>query len=103
MKKLGIAIFLAGAFAGCVNGDDGETLSNTDQGITVGALASSGPYFTTPMFWNYDVSAAPKASNSATIISALKAAGGWGNGNRMQIDFTISVNKASSTTPKRSF
>ncbi|HUS27288.1 MAG TPA: hypothetical protein VMZ53_02235 [Kofleriaceae bacterium] len=68
-----------------------------------GTLASTGPYFATPMFFNYDVSTLPKASNSATIISSLKAAGGWGNGNRMQIDFTLSVNKATSTTPKRTF
>jgi serine/threonine-protein kinase len=55
------------------------------------------------MFFNRDVSGVPKATNSATIISALKAAGGWGNSNRMQIDFTLNVVKASSTTPKRSF
>jgi serine/threonine-protein kinase len=55
------------------------------------------------MFFNRDVSGVPKATNSATIISALKAAGGWGNSNRMQIDFTLNVVKANSTTPKRSF
>src|SRR5215475_8202289 len=38
-----------------------------------------GPYFTTPMFFNRDVSNAAKAANSATIINALVAEGGWGN------------------------
>src|ERR1041385_40446 len=106
MKKLGVAILLAGVLGGCVNGDDtigDENLTDTDQGVTVGSLASSGPYFATPMFFNYDVSALPKASNSDSIIASLKAAGGWGNSNRMQIDFSINVLKASSTTTKRSF
>lgn len=89
----------------CVTGDDAvsteENVSSTESEI--GVIASTGPYFSTPMFFNRDVSAVPKAANSATIISALKAAGGWGNGNRMQIDFTLNVLKASSTTPKRSF
>jgi hypothetical protein len=88
----------------CVGGDEGvaeETLHETSQ--EVGVLASTGPYFATPMFWNYDVRSAPKAANSATIISSLKAAGGWGNGNIFQIDFSLNVLKASSTTPKRSF
>jgi hypothetical protein len=92
-------------FVACaVDGDeftDEEMLSQTEQ--EVGTLASSGPYFTTAMFFNYDIRSAPTASNSATIISALKAAGGWGNGNLFQIDFSINVLKASSTTPKRTF
>jgi hypothetical protein len=108
--ELFVPIFLAA----CVTGDDAvvttdettdetstEELSETSQGI--GVLASSGPYFATPMFWNYDITTAPKAANSATMISTLKAAGGWGNGNIFQIDFSIPVHKATSTTPKRSF
>jgi hypothetical protein len=92
------------ATGGEATGDEatgGETLGETSQ--EVGVVASSGPYFTTPMFWNYDVTSAPKAANSATMISALKAAGGWGNSNIMQIDFSIPVHMANSTTPKRSF
>jgi len=88
----------------CVTGDDGvstETFDETTQ--EVGVLASTGPYFTTPMFWNFDVSGLPKASNSASIISSLKAAGGWGNGNVFQIDFSLNVLKADASTPKRSF
>ncbi len=64
--------------------------------------ASVGPYFTQPMFFNRDVSAAPKASNSASIISTLQSSGGWGAG-RMQIDFTIEVLRADASTPKRTF
>lgn len=70
---------------------------------TPGITATVGPYFTVPMFWNVDVSAAPRAANSASTIAALAAAGGWGNNNRMQIDFTLDVLTANATTPKRTF
>src|SRR5512135_3256692 len=49
------------------------------------------PYFTTHMFWNRDVSATPKASDSDSIIGALRAAGGWGNGDVFQIDYALDV------------
>ncbi len=65
--------------------------------------ATVGPYFTAPMFFNTDVSKAPKAANSAATIAALAAAGGWGNGNKMQIDFGLDVLSANSTTPNRAF
>jgi hypothetical protein len=102
-------LFVALALGGCITGDDAalesdsfeDNVSQTTQ--EVGVLASSGPYFATPMFWNYDVRSTPRAANSATIISSLKAAGGWGNGNIFQIDFSLNVLKASSTTPKRSW
>ena len=63
----------------------------------------TGPYFTQPMFFNADVSAAPKAANSAAIISALTAAGGWGNSNKMQVDFGLDVLQASASTPMKTF
>jgi hypothetical protein len=62
----------------------------------------TGPYFTQPMFFNRDVSAVVKAGNSASIINALKASGGWGTGT-MKIDFTIDVLTANASTPKRTF
>ena len=71
-----------------------------DAPVTVGG---TGPYFATPMFFNTDVSAAPKAANSDTIISTLKAEGGWGNSNVMQIDFALDVLAADNSTPMRSF
>ncbi|HEY0194488.1 MAG TPA: hypothetical protein VGC42_25420, partial [Kofleriaceae bacterium] len=60
----------------------GEPTGRPPEQVTGGGV---GPYFTTAMFWNTDVTTAAKASNSATVISALSAAGGWGNGNKMQI------------------
>jgi serine/threonine-protein kinase len=55
------------------------------------------------MFFNRDVSATARAANSASIIAALSAAGGWGNSNKMQIDFDLDVLTASASTPKQSF
>lgn len=66
------------------------------------AVAGTGPYFTQPMFWNRDVSSVPKAANSASILSSLASAGGWGTG-RMQIDFAIDVLRADASTPFRTF
>ena len=55
------------------------------------------------MFFNEDVSQTAKASDSDTKIAALAAAGGWGNGNKMQIDFSIEVLAGDASTPKRTF
>ena len=82
-------------------GDDGVNYS--ESAYMLGTVASTGPYFATPMFFNRDVRAVAKAPNSDAIIASLKAAGGWGNSNIMQIDFSLSVNKATSTTPRRAF
>lgn len=80
--------------------DDGTLTIGTDSSAVT---AGTGPYFTTPMFFNADVSTLPKAANSASLISALAAAGGWGNSNTMQIDFALDVLTATSSTPKLSF
>ncbi|MBA3540004.1 MAG: hypothetical protein H0T79_10280 [Deltaproteobacteria bacterium] len=68
-----------------------------------GTTAGVGPYFQTQMFWNRDVSTVPKAANSDRTITALRNAGGWGNGDLMQIDFLIDVLTAEAATPLRSF
>ena len=81
-------------------GDDGPVTAGSDA---PGVTAGTGPYFTVPMFFNTDVSAVPKAANSASVIGALAAAGGWGNGNKMQIDFALDVLTANASTPKQSF
>jgi serine/threonine-protein kinase len=55
------------------------------------------------MFFNSDVSTLPPAATSTTMLSALRAAGGWGNNDVMQIDFSIDVLTADNTTPMRTF
>ncbi|MGH9887520.1 MAG: hypothetical protein ACREBE_18465, partial [bacterium] len=83
----------------------GPMMGTVDAGVTTppSSPAGTGPYFTTPMFFNRDVSASPKAGSSASIIAALSAAGGWGNSNKMQIDFGLDVLTANSPAPMRSF
>jgi hypothetical protein len=85
----------------CV-GDDVVDETEVTEELTTYTYGPQGPYFDYPMFFNRDISTVPKSTASATMIGALKAAGGWGYG-KMQIDFSLDVLKASSTTPKRSF
>jgi hypothetical protein len=68
-----------------------------------GVTVSTGPYFDEPMFFNQDVSGVPAAASSAQMIGSLRAAGGWGNNDRMRVDFSFSVLKADETTPMRTF
>ncbi len=89
--------------------DGGTTTGSADAPAALpppdapAATPGVGPYFTTPMFFNQDVSALPKSASSDAMIAALVAEGGWGNGNRMQVDFAIDVLTASSTTPMQTF
>ena len=71
-----------------------------DDGPVFGA---DGPYFETQMFFDQDVSGSAKSTDSDAIIASLTAAGGWGNGNKMQIDFSLVVLAADATTPKMTF
>jgi hypothetical protein len=73
-----------------------------DDGIGIGT-GTSGPYFANSMFFNRDVSSESPAATSAAQIAALRAAGGWGNGDTMQIDFSFDVILADGTAPMRTF
>jgi hypothetical protein len=68
-----------------------------------GTSGPSGPYFSRPMFWNQDVSGAPIAPDSASILASLRASGGWGAGDRLRIDFSFEVLRADAGTPRRAF
>jgi serine/threonine-protein kinase len=81
-------------------GTGGDGATGPDGGG--GAAAGVGPYFSQPMFFNRDVTGAPKAANSASIISTLSSSGGWGTGH-MQIDFAIDVLTADASAPMRTF
>ncbi|HET7503384.1 MAG TPA: hypothetical protein VFK02_20325 [Kofleriaceae bacterium] len=89
--------------AAAADGGTGAVTVEADSMLTSTTTTGTGPYFTTAMFFNTDVSTLPKAANSDTIISTLAAAGGWGNSNKMQIDFSLDVLTADSTTPKLAF
>jgi serine/threonine-protein kinase len=90
-----IAISLI-ALAGCA-----ADAAGTDEAALV--TTGTSRYFPAGSWFLQDVSGLPKASNSAAIINALAAAGGWGNSNRMQIDFDLDVLDADGSTPKKSF
>jgi len=95
--RLRIVVALVAAMGACgtdpgTGGDDGGTGTGT-----------SGPYFSHPMFFNTDVSGMSKAATSDQQIAALRAEGGWGNGDKVQIDFSFDVLLADSSTDKRSF
>jgi serine/threonine-protein kinase len=62
-----------------------------------------GPYFDHAMFFDRDVSAMLKAADSDQIIGALRAAGGWGNSDRFQIDLSFDVLAADDSTPALAF
>ena len=64
---------------------------------------ATGPFFERPMFFNLDVSGTAKAANSDSLIGGLRAAGGWGLGDRFHIDFAFDVLHADASTPHREF
>ena len=73
-----------------------------DGGGTV--IGGGGPYFPAGAFWDQDVSGVAPAANSDAIIGSLRGAGGWGNGDTFQIDFSIDVLRVDGASPaKRSF
>ena len=74
--------------------------SATGGGGGGGSSALPG-LFEQPHAWNKDVSALAPSGRSTAIITALQGFGGWGNGNKLQTDFALSLLSADSTTPRR--
>jgi hypothetical protein len=68
-------------------------------GLPPSTPTSTGGLFEKPNAWNADVAALPKSARSDAIISTLVSAGGWGNGNKFQIDFSIPLFFADASTP----
>jgi hypothetical protein len=83
--------------------------SETDTGTppsgeNPGAVnAGHSAYFPRGSFFLDDVYDSPKATYSDDAIASLRAAGGFGNGDRFQIDFSIDVLRADAQTTARSF
>jgi len=74
-----------------------------DEHPTGPATGAPGPFFDEPMFFNQDFSNVAPSSEGGSQIRALRAAGGWGNGDRMQIDFSFDVLLADESAPLRTF
>jgi serine/threonine-protein kinase len=64
---------------------------------------ATGPFFETPMFFNRDVSTAVVSRTSASQIATIDNAGGWGDGDRLGIDFSMDVLDADASTPRMMF
>jgi hypothetical protein len=79
--------------------DDGGTIGGGDDDGAPG----TGEFFPAGSWFYDDVSGRSPAANSDAIIQSLRAAGGWGNGDKLQIDFGLEVLQASSGTAKRAF
>jgi serine/threonine-protein kinase len=62
-------------------------------------IVPPAPYFPPGSVWTQDISHAPLDPQSSTIINWLADAGGWGNNNRMQVDFAMRVVQADASTP----
>jgi hypothetical protein len=87
-----------GGGGGGGGGDGGGGDGGDDGGTTLGP---GGPYFPQGAFWDQDVSAVAPAGNSDAMIGALRAAGGWGNGDVFQIDFSIEVLRVDGASPQK--
>lgn len=55
------------------------------------AQAAPPPRFPSGSVWHQDITAADVHDDSAAMIARLAELGGWGNANRMQIDFSFHV------------
>lgn len=60
-------------------------------------------YFPAGSFFTEDVSGVAPAAYSDDVIASLRNAGGWGNGDVFQIDFSIEVLRADASTPRMDF
>src|SRR6185436_19162246 len=91
------------ALAACSGPGGGDDIADDGDDGDDGVTPPSGRIFPDEPWFYEDVSGAPVASNSAAIIGSLRAAGGWGNGDVFQIDFSFEVLGADAATPMRTF
>jgi hypothetical protein len=82
-------------------GGRGGAPGTTGAGGAAGGTATVGGIFEQPEPWTTNVSTLTKDPRSDAIIAALAAAGGWGNGNVLQIDFSIPLFFADGSTPRQ--
>ena len=84
-------------------GTTGAAGTSSAAGTTGPAVATGGTLFPATAIWYQDVSTAALDSESSTVISGLQSKGGWGNGGRFQIDFSIEVLQADASVQPRAF
>jgi hypothetical protein len=91
---------------GCSSSSDGSSGGATsgDGGVGSeggGGASTIGGIFQVAEPWTEDVSALTKDAKSDAIIASMDSAGGWGNGNKLQIDFSIPLFSADASTPRQ--
>ncbi|MEO8876162.1 MAG: hypothetical protein ABI461_11290 [Polyangiaceae bacterium] len=89
------------AFGCSSSSSDGGAGSGGDGGTGGGGIPTVGGVFSVAEPWSKDVSALTKDARSDAIIAALSGMGGWGNGNKLQIDFSIPLFFSDAATPRQ--
>jgi serine/threonine-protein kinase len=93
----------AGTGGGGTGGSSSTSGGGGGAGGGTGGGASAGGIWEAPNAWTKDVSGLPKDEESDKIINWLATNGGWGNGDKFQIDFSIEVLTADASAPMRDF
>jgi serine/threonine-protein kinase len=62
-------------------------------------VVAPAAYFPSGSIWTQDISHAPLDPQSSAMIAWLADAGGWGNNNKMHIDFSMRVLQADANSP----
>jgi serine/threonine-protein kinase len=91
-----------GAGTTTATGTGGTTAASTTSASSSsgsGGGTSAGGIFQAVEPWNTAVDQDPVDPQSDTIIQWLANAGGWGNGDKLQIDTSINIQHADASTP----
>jgi len=68
--------------------------------LSCAAYTKPLPRFPEGAVWHRNIKNAPLAVDSTSMINTLNMLGGWGNGNKFQIDFSFHVLHADASAPK---
>ena len=68
--------------------------------LALPVLAAPPPRFPDTAVWHRRVDSAPLHPQSAAMLATLQSLGGWGNGDRFQIDFSFHVARAAADAPR---
>jgi len=91
-RRVAAALALLISCAACSHG--------TVEGRAAPAAAAASGLFAAPQPWTKDVSGLAPSARSDAVIAALTRLGGWGNGNRLQTDFSMPLLVADAATPR---
>lgn len=105
-RLLVAAVVLAVSGAACADVGIAGNPSAVGSGPTVGATATATATATAGLFaapepWTKDVSGLAPSDRSDRIVTALTNLGGWGNSNKLQIDFSMPLLVADGSTPRQ--